>query len=289
MRSSFVAVMVGVFCICLGCTAQAKPSTHAKASSQSHAQAKRTSSAKTAAATSRHATSLVSKSGRHRTVAGAHHGRHQRTSVASGKKSAHLAHAHTRYAYPMGFFMLNSPDFDRSPLGRDKADKIASSFNRGFADEYAARSLVRAGIVTYHPLHGGIFWRREPIKYIIIHSTETGIPVSAMNVINGWNSAGRRHPGAQYVVDRDGTIYQAVDPDLGTVHINIFKTLPGINNDNSIGIEMRSYRQARLSRPRAGGCYSPGHLSARALQGARPKCDHAQICSARRSHRPGKL
>jgi len=49
---------------------------------------------------------------------------------------------------------------------------------------------------------------------------------------------GMRHPGAQYVVDRDGTIYQAVDPDLATVHVNIFKTLPGINNDNSIGIEM---------------------------------------------------
>ena len=49
---------------------------------------------------------------------------------------------------------------------------------------------------------------------------------------------GIRHPGAQYVVDRDGAIYQAVDPELATVHINIFKTLPGINNDNSIGIEM---------------------------------------------------
>ncbi|MBI4532950.1 MAG: N-acetylmuramoyl-L-alanine amidase, partial [Candidatus Melainabacteria bacterium] len=41
-----------------------------------------------------------------------------------------------------------------------------------------------------------------------------------------------------YVVDRDGTILQATDPDLATVHLNIFKTLKGINNDNSIGIEM---------------------------------------------------
>lgn len=134
--------------------------------------------------------------------------------------------------------MLNAPTFERSPLPRDTSDTIARSFSRGFADEYAARSLVRAGIVTHHPLHGGIFWRREPIKYIIIHSTETGIPVSAERVIEGWNSNGRRHAGAQYVVDRDGTIFQAVDPDLGTVHVNIFKTLPGINNDNSIGIEM---------------------------------------------------
>ena len=29
-----------------------------------------------------------------------------------------------------------------------------------------------------------------------------------------------------------------VDPDFGTVYVNIFKTLAGINNDNSIGIEM---------------------------------------------------
>jgi hypothetical protein len=57
-------------------------------------------------------------------------------------------------------------------------------------------------------------------------------------VIESWSSSGLRHAGAQYVVERDGTIFQAVDPDLGTVHINIFKTLPGINNDNSIGIEM---------------------------------------------------
>lgn len=104
--------------------------------------------------------------------------------------------------------------------------------------------------MQYHPLRGGIYYRREPVKYIILHSTETGIPVSAVNVIEGWSSMGRRHPGAQYVVDRDGTIYQAVDPDLATVHVNIFKTLPGINNDNSIGIEMnhtgrQNYPQAQ--------------------------------------------
>ncbi len=62
--------------------------------------------------------------------------------------------------------------------------------------------------------------------------------MGAQRVIDSWGSAGLRHAGAQYVVDRDGTIFQAVDPDLATVHVNVFKTLPGINNDNSIGIEM---------------------------------------------------
>ncbi len=143
-----------------------------------------------------------------------------------------------KYAYPLSLFLMHAPSFDKSPLDQRMSERIARAWDRGIADSYPARTLVRAGVVSYHPLRGGIYYRREPVKYIILHSTETGIPVSAVNVIEGWSSMGRRHPGAQYVVDRDGTIYQAVDPDLATVHVNIFKTLPGINNDNSIGIEM---------------------------------------------------
>ncbi len=144
----------------------------------------------------------------------------------------------TRYAYPVDIFMMHPPEFDQSPLSQEQSYEIRNNFEGGVADEIPARSLVRAGVVKYHALRGGIFWRREPVKYIVVHSTETGIPLSAIRVIESWSSMGRRHPGAQYVVDRDGLIYQAVDPDLATVHVNIFKTLPGINNDNSIGIEM---------------------------------------------------
>ncbi len=143
-----------------------------------------------------------------------------------------------KYAYSLSLFLMHAPAFDKSPLDQQTSEKIARAWDRGIADSYPARTLVRAGVVSYHPLRGGIFYRREPVKYIVLHSTETGVPVSAVNVIEGWSSMGRRHPGAQYVVERDGTIYQAVDPDLATVHVNIFKTLPGINNDNSIGIEM---------------------------------------------------
>jgi len=135
-------------------------------------------------------------------------------------------------------FMMKAPEFDASPLPSEQAEDVMRAFARGTADKFPARTLVRAGIVKHHALRGGIFWRREPIKYIVMHSTETGVPVSGVRVIESWSSMGRRHPGAQYVVDRDGTIYQAVDPDLATVHINILKTLPGINNDNSVGIEM---------------------------------------------------
>ncbi len=166
-----------------------------------------------------------------------HHGRHQH-SVATEPVHVVRAAPRTRYAYPLSFFMMHPPEFERSSLPFDVSNKISRSFHQGYADSFTARSLVRAGLVSYHPLRGGIFWRREPVKYIIMHSTETGIPLSAERVIESWSSSGLRHAGAQYVVERDGTIFQAVDPDLGTVHINIFKTLPGINNDNSIGIEM---------------------------------------------------
>ena len=180
-----------------------------------------------------HNATPVASSGRHhKGHEVAHHGRHHK-----GHEVAHQA-PRTRYAYPLGLFMKSPPPFDSSPLSPESAATVARAFERGTADSYPARTLVRAGIVHYHPLHGGIFWRREPIKYIVMHSTETGVPISAVRVIESWTSMGMRHPGAQYVVERDGTIYQAVDPDLATVHVNIFKTLPGINNDNSIGIEM---------------------------------------------------
>lgn len=173
-------------------------------------------------------------------VISAHHERHQKGVVVTHEvvTVVKVSPPRPRYAYPLNFFLAHPPEFNRSVLSSDVSNKISRSFHQGYADSYAARSLVRAGLVSYHPLRGGIFWRREPVKYIIMHSTETGVPLSAERVIESWSSMGLRHAGAQYVVERDGTIFQAVDPDLGTVHINIFKTLPGINNDNSIGIEM---------------------------------------------------
>jgi len=217
---------VSVFCLLLfaqllnfdsnACDARTRKSSSRKSSSHnSHAAHSRS---KKHGGKSNHHSSHVAK----------HHGRHHKH---------HVAHR-PRYAYPIEMFMMNAPAYDRSPLPEDQSEKIAHDFKQGLAAKHNPRALVRAGVFQYHPLKGGIYWRREPVKHIIVHSTETGIPVSAIRVIEGWNGRGRRHPGAQYVVERDGTIYQAVDPDLATVHINILKTLPGINNDNSVGIEM---------------------------------------------------
>lgn len=174
--------------------------------------------------------------------------RHVHGGKGSSRGSAHARHHHhdaphakvskTKYAYPLDFFMWKAPEFDRTPFDDEKSNRIQNAFACGIAGNVTPSQMVRAGVFKHYPLSGGIFRRRESVRYIVLHSTETGPPVPAKNVINAWSSGGRRHAGAQYVVDRDGTIYQAVDPELATVHVNIFKTLPGINNDNTIGIEM---------------------------------------------------
>lgn len=176
-------------------------------------------------------------------------GKRKRTVAVAGSRSRHgkgtrgrrrhvIAAPKVRYAYPVTMFLWSAPHFDHTPLDDALKQKVRYAFLAGTAEKFPARSLVRAELVSHYPLRGGIFYRREAVKYVVVHSTETGIPMNGKRVIDSWSSVGRRHAGAQYVVDRDGAIYQAVDPDLATVHVNIFKTLPGINNDNSIGIEM---------------------------------------------------
>jgi hypothetical protein len=163
-----------------------------------------------------------------------HRGRYHSTS----RRRRHTVVRRVRYAYPVNFFLWKGPAFDQNMLANDLAQKVKYNFLAGNADGYLADTLVRAGVFSYYPLRGGIFWRREPVKYVVVHSTETGNIMDGKRVIDSWGGGGRRHAGAHFVVDRDGRIYQAVDPDLGAVHVNIFKTLPGINNDNSVGIEM---------------------------------------------------
>lgn len=128
---------------------------------------------------------------------------------------------------------------------------IRQKFAAGGAGAYSPELLVKAGVFIRCPLIGGIYERREPVRNIIIHSTETGSPADAYRVVASWNRHGLRHPGSQYLVDRDGSILQTVDPRLATVHVDRFKTLYGVNNDNSIGIEVvrackQKYTEAQL-------------------------------------------
>src|SRR6185437_6032200 len=158
-----------------------------------------------------------------------HH--HHRSAVAL------QATPHTHYLYPSDFFMWSAPEFMQNNLPAALATAAKDSFAKGSASKFSPSQLVQAGIFEDDPLRGGIFRRREDVKFIILHSTETGRPADASRVIKSWNR-GMRHPGAQFVVDRDGGIHETVDPEFGTVHVDISRTTLGVNNDNSIGIEM---------------------------------------------------
>ena len=89
-----------------------------------------------------------------------------------------------KYAYPYDFFMMDAPAFDRTPISQDKSSEIMRQFVRGQAGHHPAATMVQAGIFKYHALKGGIFHRREPVKYIIMHSTETGNPTSSACLIS---------------------------------------------------------------------------------------------------------
>jgi hypothetical protein len=138
-------------------------------------------------------------------------------------------------------------------VGYSSSQKLASSYKRqatskltaanyafqgGHARAFSPAALVKAGVFKSAPLIGGISKRGELVKYIVLHSTETVHPADAKRIVRSWNGRGKNHPGSQYIVDRDGTIYQTANPDLATMHVNAFKTKYGVNNKNSIGIEI---------------------------------------------------
>ena len=146
--------------------------------------------------------------------------------------------------YPHDYFVWAPPAAAQEHLSKALADMARNAFQNGTASSFSPAALVSAGTFTEDPLKGGIFERRDPVQYIILHSTETGRPADAQLVIKSWNR-GLRHPGAQYIVDRDGTIYQTVDPKFATSHVDTRISLFGVNNSNSVGIEMvRSGKQA---------------------------------------------
>jgi N-acetylmuramoyl-L-alanine amidase CwlA len=111
-------------------------------------------------------------------------------------------------------------------------------FTTGQAGQLPPQELVKAGVFVEYPLIGGISERKGKPSYVVIHSTETATEADAKRVIRSWNNQGRSHPGTPYVIDRDGTIYQTVHPDKRTLHVNDFRTVGGVNNSNSVGIEI---------------------------------------------------
>lgn len=121
-----------------------------------------------------------------------------------------------------------------------QAKRVQHAFDDGHAGKYTPRELVKAGVVTHVPLRrNSVFERSGPVKFIVVHSTETKYPADAERVIKSWNNQpGRLTKGTQYVIDRDGDIYSTADPSKATIHLNDRITKHGIKNANSIGIEL---------------------------------------------------
>lgn len=162
---------------------------------------------------------------------------------SSASKSRKIARKHksvkaTHVMVNSKNYMWSEPWQDHSPYSASTAEAIRQAFNSGDSEKYSPQQLVKAGVFKYYPLSGGIFKRSSSIKNIVVHSTETARAADAKRVVRSWNIRGLRHAGAQYVVDRDGSIYQTVDPKFATVHVDINKTKYGVNNNNSIGIEI---------------------------------------------------
>jgi len=135
------------------------------------------------------------------------------------------------------------------PFNAAISDRVKNSFQSGLAGRYSSQDLVRARVFNYYPLRGGIRQRNALVSSLIIHSTETASPADAKTVIKSWNHGGLSHPGTQYIVDRDGKIFCTVDPKYATIHVNERRTLGGVTNDNSIGIEIVRTGKQKYTKP----------------------------------------
>lgn len=130
------------------------------------------------------------------------------------------------------------PPMKTTPYSVPVRKRVNLAFQHGNAAKFSPESMVRSKVFVHYPLKGGIRKRTGNVRYLVLHSTETGRPADARTVVQSWNNIGKNHPCAQYLVDRDGTIIQTVDPKYATVHVNDRTSIGGVKNDNSIGIEI---------------------------------------------------
>ncbi len=171
---------------------------------------------------------------------------HKSASRSRGSKGSRVAlskHKHAKGKHiargsESPSYLWNAPNEDSSAQDDEMKAMIDRQFHNGNSQEYSTSSLIQANVFAYCPLHGGVFKRHSTVKNIILHSTETAREADAQRVISSWNNKGLRHAGAQFVVDRNGVIYCTADPEYGTTHVDNRRTRHGVNNDNSVGIEI---------------------------------------------------
>ncbi len=184
---------------------------------------------KTVTRTTQRRQPIAQLSSRKGKIATRNNSRSKTRQVASRKRAKRATQIAKRYFWTV--------PMNTSPLNAELSSRINANFQRGMAGRYSPQDLVRARVFAYSPLRGGIRPRTQQVANLIIHSTETARPADARTVVKSWNH-GLSHPGAQYIVDRNGIIHQTVDPKYATIHVNEKRTLGGVTNDNSIGIEI---------------------------------------------------
>lgn len=91
-------------------------------------------------------------------------------------------------------------------------------------------------IKTYEIKSGQYYPTHHEKKQIFLHHTAGG---SARSCLNWWNDT-PEHIGVAFVIDRDGKIYQAFDPEKWAFHLGIVGD-SNILEKTSIGIELVSY------------------------------------------------
>lgn len=185
--------------------------------------------AKTVTRTTQHRQPIAQASNRKGKIAAKNSLRSKTQQVSSRKRVKRATQIAKRYYWTV--------PINTTPVNAELSARINANFRRGLAGRYSPQDLVRAGVFAYSPLRGGIRPRTQQVANLIIHSTETARPADARTVVKSWNH-GLSHPGAQFIVDRNGIIHQTVDPKYATIHVNERRTLGGVTNDNSIGIEI---------------------------------------------------
>lgn len=227
-------------------SATTKHETSAKQHHKQYKVTRKTVTTKTVARRSAATKTVVRKTASRKTVA-----RKMAAAKTTSRKTANRRKTVTRVARTLVANIWSTP-INTAPYSAAVRNRINAKFKVGTAARFSPEDMVRARVFVHYPLKGGIRKRTGGVRYLVLHSTETGRPADARTIVRSWNNIGPRHPGAQYIVDRDGTILQTADPAYATVHVNDRTALGGVNNDNSIGIEIvrtgkQKYTQKQLN------------------------------------------
>ncbi len=136
----------------------------------------------------------------------------------------------THYFAPQGMKDGKEPDWFADESAR--AGGAIKLGNHVFAGKSASRGSDGLRVASI----SGLNWDKRQIKEVkglaIHHTGGRGTPDDVVRTLN------ERGFGVQYIMDRDGTIYQATPDGARVAHIKNAQNASGLSNDNTLGIEI---------------------------------------------------